>query len=125
MPFAITCRGARRSFLSGAGLVVLAAMLGGCGMSDDMALSMVDRGKYAFYNCDQLALQAREKARREQELRDAMTRAASGPGGELVNSIAYRSEYLTVKGELEELQITAREKKCREALVPQSGQVIR
>jgi hypothetical protein len=111
----------RSPILSAAALVTLA----GCGLPDDMALSMVDRGKYTFYNCDQLAAAAREKANREHELRSAMTQAASGAGGALVNAIAYRSEYLTVKGELQELQITAREKECREVIVPQSGTAIR
>lgn len=121
MTFQDRLRCLQRPLLSAAAFLALA----GCSLPDDMALSMVDRGKYAFYNCDQLAATAREKANREHELRSAMTQAATGAGGQLVNAIAYRSEYLTVKGELEELQITAREKECREVIVPQSGVAIR
>ena len=102
-----------------------AVLLAGCGLSDDKALTMVNRGKYSLFNCDQLKSQAVQLRVRERELREAMARSASGPGGELVNAIAYRSEYLTVKGEIEELEITANAKNCRQSVRAISDGVIR
>ena len=53
---------------------------------------------------------------RERELRTAMEKASRGPGGEAVIATMYRPEYLTVKGELEELELMANKKNCRNAL---------
>ena len=46
------------------------------------------------------------------ELEQLMARAAQGAGGEFVNAIAYRSEYLQAQGELEVLAKTAAAKQC-------------
>jgi len=96
----------------------------GCTLPDDKALTMVNRGKYALYDCFALGTQARESAIRERELRTAMEKASRGPGGEAVIATMYRPEYLTVKGELEELELMANKKNCRNALKSQSDAAI-
>ncbi|GIK81907.1 MAG: hypothetical protein BroJett024_30120 [Alphaproteobacteria bacterium] len=108
-----------------ASLAAAALLLAGCTLPDDKALTMVNRGKYSLFNCDQLKSQAVQARTRERELREAMAKAAAGPGGELVNAVAYRSEYLTVKGEIEELEITANAKNCRQSVRAISDGVIR
>jgi hypothetical protein len=102
-----------------------AATLSGCAMSDDQALTMVNRGKYSLYDCHALAQQARVSATRERELAEAIEKASRGPGGQLVINSIYRPEYLTVKGELQELELTANKKNCRNALRTESDGVIR
>jgi hypothetical protein len=116
----------RRTCSMAARMVAVAAtlLISGCTLPDDQALSMVNRGKYALYDCFALGTQARETAIRERELRLAMEKASRGPAGEAVNATVYRPEYLTVKGELEELELMAQKKNCRNALKSQSDSAI-
>jgi hypothetical protein len=104
--------------------VAIVIALSGCTLPDDKALTMVNRGKYALYDCFAIGTQTRESAIRERELRTAMEKASRGPGGEAVIATMYRPEYLTVKGELEELELMANQKNCRNALKSQSDSAI-
>ncbi len=106
--------------------VVLAAagLLSGCALPDDQALTMVNRGKYSLYDCNAIGTQVRESSRREQELRIAMEKASRGTNGEFIVATVYRPEYLTVKGELQELELMAKQKNCRNALRTQSDGAI-
>ena len=61
---------------------------------------------------------------RERELATAIEKASRGPGGELIINSVYRPEYLTVKGELQELELMSNKKNCRSALQTQSDGVI-
>ena len=91
----------------------LALLLGGCAMSDDkLAQMLVAPDKFALYRCEEMAPRAKELAVREAELKALMVRAGTGSGGELVSTVAYRPEYLSVQGEMIELRRTATEKKC-------------
>jgi hypothetical protein len=119
----MTLEAAFRVLISLAALSAAAA-LSACTLPDDQALTMVNRGKYSLYDCRALATQARESAKRERELAEAIEKASRGPAGELVINSVYRPEYLTVKGELQELEITANKKNCRNALRTQSDGVI-
>jgi hypothetical protein len=90
------------------------ALLAGCaGSVDTVGLVTVDPAKFTFYNCADLATRKRSVVARERELRDLMERAEAGPGGALVSVLAYRSEYVSVRGELKLLQKVAIEKKCK------------
>lgn len=86
---------------------------------------MMPTGKYNFFSCDQIATQAQEVGQRENELRDAMTKAAAGPGAELVNAVAYKAEFLTVQGELKEMEIAAAAKKCKQRMRADSDSAVR
>ena len=103
-----------------AAMLAAVALTSGCTLPDDKALTMVNRGKYALYDCYAIGTQTRESAIRERELRTAMEKASRGPGGEAVIATMYRPEYLTVRGELEELELMANKKNCRNALKSQS-----
>ena len=96
-----------------------------CSASLETPEGLMPRGKYNFYNCEQLAVQARESGNREQELRQAMTKAASGPGGEFVNALAYRSEYLSVQGDLKEMEVAAESKNCKQRMRAISDTAVR
>lgn len=113
-----------RFLIARGAMAVALAALAGCTLPDDQALTMVNRGKYSLYDCHALGTQAREKSLRERELATAIEKASRGPGGEIIINSVYRPEYLTVKGELQELELTANEKKCRNALSSQSDGVI-
>jgi hypothetical protein len=94
----------------------LLGVLAGCSMSDDtMASFLVAPGKYTLYNCTQLAEEGKARAARAQELEQLMARADVDASGRLVSTIAYRSEYLSVRGELDEVRRASAEKKCPNA----------
>ncbi len=91
----------------------LSCLLAGCSMSDDtMASFLVAPGKYTLYNCAQLAEAEAARSSREKELEQLMARAEVDTSGRLVSTIAYRSEYLSVRGELDEVRRASAEKKC-------------
>ena len=101
-----------------AALALLAgACLAGCatqnGAPDDsMSSYMVSPGKYQLYSCPQMAVLEPQFRSREGELAVLIAKAESGPGGAIAATLAYRSEYLQVRGELAELGRAAAAKNC-------------
>jgi hypothetical protein len=95
----------------------VAALAGGltaCGSISDETASraFAAPGRYDLYPCANIEAQLRSVSQRYVELEQLMARSAQSPGGEFVNAIAYRSEYLQAKGTLEELQKAASDRKC-------------
>jgi hypothetical protein len=89
------------------------AMLAGCTMSDDQAARfLVAPDKYTLYSCDEIARETLTKLAREAELQGLMAKAGTDSGGRLIGDIAYRTDYITVKGELNDLRQTAASKHC-------------
>jgi hypothetical protein len=93
-------------------IVCLAVSLTGC-TSEQLSSTMVKPGKFSIYNCDQIAANGRAQVSRERELKALIDKAAQGPGGELAIALAYRNEYLSVQGDLRELEAAAVDKKCK------------
>jgi hypothetical protein len=95
-------------------LALLAAVaLGGCSTSvEDIGSTAVDPAKFTFYKCPDLIVYNRGMLNREQELRKLMEKAEAGTGGQFVSAIAYQSEYLSVRGDLNLIQKVAAEKNC-------------
>jgi hypothetical protein len=90
-----------------------AVMVGGCSTSvEDIGSTAVDPAKFTFYKCPDLVTYNRTILKREQELRQLMEKAESGTGGQFVSAIAYQSEYLSVRGDLNLIQKVAAEKNC-------------
>ncbi len=82
-------------------------------MSDDqLARFVVAPDKYVLYSCDEIAKEAQVTGAREQELRQLMAKASTGAGGRLVSGLAYDSDYLTARGEINELRAAAAAKHC-------------
>jgi hypothetical protein len=116
-----SCRGWRSALSS---LAMLA--LSGCGLSSDGAGALfVDPGRYTLYHCDDLAARRKALMVRENELRGLIERAGESPGGAVVGSFAYRSDYDSVLAEEKLLQRNAAEKNCSFASPLQSDQTIR
>lgn len=83
-----------------AALLVCAAGLGGCtGMSDGMSVAFADPAKYDLYDCKQLEAARKSLAGRTAELRGLMAKAETGVGGTVVSELAYRNEYIAVRGQ--------------------------
>ena len=103
----------RRSAVIAVAGAALAAALSGCAMSDDqMGRLLVAPNKYVIYNCDEIARELQITGAREKELQQLMARASTDAGGRLVSSLAYDSDYLTARGEINELRATAAAKHC-------------
>jgi hypothetical protein len=103
----------RRSSVLAVGSAALAATLSACAMSDDSMARFVDApDKYLLYSCDEIAKEAQVKGAREQELRQLMAKAGTDAGGRLVSGLAYDADYLTVRGENNELRAAAGAKHC-------------
>jgi hypothetical protein len=92
---------------------LLAATLAACGASDDkMGRMLVAPDKFVLYGCPAIAEKAAFNAVREQELQALMTKAGTGSDGRLVSAVAYRPEYLELRGEDNELRAAAIAKNC-------------
>jgi hypothetical protein len=98
-----------------AALALAALTLAGCATSDSddsAARFLVAPGKFRLYNCEHIKIETARVVTRQRELEALMARSAAGSGGEFVNAVAYRPEYLSLRGEMIDLQRTAQEKKC-------------
>ena len=98
-----------------AATLALAALLAGCGgsLTDQMGHSAwVVPSKYQYHNCLQAQEADRGFAIRQKEVEELMARSSKGPGGELVNVMAYRSEYQQVLGERKEIAVVLERKQC-------------
>lgn len=107
-----------------AAAIIAALLLHGCA-SNDPSSAVVSPKKYAYYNCQQLLIEGKQVAEREEKLRLLMAQAEQGAGGGLVNTLAYESDYLTVRGELKQLELEADEKNCPKTWRSQSDRSIR
>jgi hypothetical protein len=103
----------RRTVATALGAALAALTLSACAGNDDTtARFLVAPGKYALFNCKQLALQATTNLTRQRELERLMAQAGTGSAGQLVSTAAYRPEYLSLRGQMGDLRQTAADKKC-------------
>lgn len=102
---------------SGAVLALLAAgaALSGCaGMSETVAPAFADPGKYELYDCKQLEAERKTLAARTEQLQKLMDKAETGAGGAVVSELAYRNDYVSVRGQAKFAEEAWRRNKCRE-----------
>jgi hypothetical protein len=100
----------------GALVVLLAgAALSGCaGMSETVAPAFADPGKYELYDCKQLEPERKALAARTAELQRLMDKAETGTGGAVVAELAYRNDYIAVRGQAQLAEDAWRRNRCRE-----------
>ena len=105
---------------------LLLALAGLAGCTNGAGSILVDPGRYSAYHCNDLATRAKELAARERDLRELIERANQGGGsGAVIGSLAYRTDYESVRSEEKLLQREAAEKNCNAAPQFQSDQTIR
>ncbi|HEY2758781.1 MAG TPA: hypothetical protein VGJ01_23990, partial [Pseudolabrys sp.] len=92
--------------------IMAALALSGCVSDDTMSTILVSPGKFILYTCPELITEGRKMAARQRELESLMAKARQDAGGEFVNVLAYRQEYLTNIGEMKDLRAQAKEKDC-------------
>ncbi len=97
-----------------AGLLVLGCGLGGCAdMSDSMTSAFADPAKYELYDCKQLETERKKLAARAAELHGLMAKAETGAAGPLVAELAYRNDYVSVRGQSRFADEAWQRNKCR------------
>jgi hypothetical protein len=105
---------------------LLIASLAGCAApgtaaDDSLAAVFTAPDRFVLYNCEQLARTATTAIERERELRALTAQAGPSPDGQLVSALSYRSEQLSLRGDLIELRKAAVAKNCKSMPVEGEG----
>ena len=96
-------------------LVVPLLLLSGCAnMSDNVSAAFADPAKYELWDCKQLEPERRRLAVRTAELQGLMAKAETGAAGPVVAELAYRNEYVAVRGQAHYADEAWRRGNCRE-----------
>src|SRR5881275_1290588 len=96
-----------------AALLVIGVGLNGCAeMSDTMSTAFADPAKYELYDCKQLETERKNLATRGADLRGLMAKAETGVAGPVVAELAYRNEYVSVRGQASFAEEAWRRGKC-------------
>ena len=97
-------------------LLALGAGLSGCAeMSDSMTLAFADPAKYDLYECKQLEPERKSLAARSAELQGLMAKAETGVAGPVVAELAYRNEYIAVRGQSKLAEEAWRKNRCQDS----------
>src|SRR2546421_11136974 len=92
--------------------------LGGCAdMSDSLTTAFADPAKYDLYDCKQLEVERKKLAARSAELQGLMAKADTGLAGPVVAELAYRNDYVSVRGQARFAEEAWQRNKCH-ASVP-------
>ncbi|MET4478985.1 twin-arginine translocation pathway signal [Bradyrhizobium sp. F1.13.3] len=96
-------------------LLAAGFVLSGCaGMSETVAPAFADPARYELYDCKQLEGERKSLANRTGDLQRLMDKAQTGAGGAVVSELAYRNEYIAVRGQAQMADDAWRRNKCRE-----------
>jgi hypothetical protein len=84
----------------------------GAGTGAQAASMFVDPSHYDLYNCDQLNKARAQTAARVAELQGLMAKAETGFAGALMSGLAYQSDYLATRGQLDLIDQKRAEFRC-------------
>ena len=94
-------------------LAITLAVMPLCACSDETTGRMLAAPhKYTLYNCQELAMEAQGIAGRQHELEELMKKAGVDAGGRLASNMAYKPDFLLMRGKMDQLRRTAAEKGC-------------
>jgi hypothetical protein len=103
--------------LAALALVALGAGLSGCaGMSDAISPAFADPAKYNLYDCKQLETERKGLASRTAELQGLMTKAETGVAGPVVAEMAYRNDYIALRGQSKLAEEAWQKNRCHESI---------
>jgi len=105
---------------------LLSAILAGCGTitAQTGSSAYIAPGKFEVYTCSDIDERTQIVQKRKDELEQLMGRAGAGAGGSIVNTIAYRTEYLQNRDELIELSRASADKQCASKSPWSSGRAV-
>jgi len=102
--------------LAALALVALGVGLSGCaGMSDTISPAFADPAKYDLYDCKQLEPERKSLAARTAEVQGLMTKAETGVAGPVVAELAYRNEYIALRGQSKLADEAWQKNRCHES----------
>jgi hypothetical protein len=108
-----------RSFqhcLAALALIALGAGLSGCaGMSDTIAPAFADPAKYELYDCKQLEAERKTLATKTADIQGLMTKAETGVAGPVVAEVAYRNDYIALRGQSKLADEAWQKNRCQES----------
>jgi hypothetical protein len=94
-------------------LLAFGTALSGCAdMSDSMTAAFADPAKYDLYDCKQLQGERERLGTRGAELQGLMAKADTGVAGPVVAELAYRNEYVSVRGQARFAEEAWQRNKC-------------
>jgi hypothetical protein len=100
---------------AGAVLFACATLVSGCAnMSDGMTSAFADPAKYQLYDCKQLETERKSLSTRMAELQGLMNKAQDGFAGPVVAEVAYRNDYIALRGQAKNAEEAWVLNKCRE-----------
>jgi hypothetical protein len=95
----------------------LGVALSGCAeMNDSMSAAFADPAQYDLYDCKQLEVARKGLGERAAQLQGLMAKAETGTGGAVVSELAYRNDYIAVRGQMKFADDAWRRNKCREGM---------
>jgi hypothetical protein len=95
-------------------LLGLGIGLAGCAdLSDSMTSAFADPAKYDLYECNQLETERKTLATKAAELQGLMAKANTGVAGPVVAELAYRNDYIAVRGQAKLADEAWQRNKCR------------
>ncbi|WP_298878252.1 twin-arginine translocation pathway signal [uncultured Bradyrhizobium sp.] len=104
-----------RTCCAAAALVVAGCALSGCAsVSETIAPAFADPAKYELYDCKQLEAERKALVVRTADLQKLMDKAETGTGGAVVSELAYRNDYVAVRGQAQLAEEAWRRNRCRE-----------
>jgi hypothetical protein len=87
--------------------------LSGCAdMSDSMTSAFADPAKYDLFECKQLEAERKNLGVRLSELQGLMAKAETGVAGPVVAELAYRNDYIAVRGQSKLAEEAWQRNKC-------------
>jgi hypothetical protein len=94
-------------------LLGLGGALTGCAdMGESMSSAFADPAKYDLYDCKQLETERKALATRAAELQGLMAKAETGVAGPVVAEVAYRNDYIAVRGQTKLAEEAWQRNKC-------------
>jgi hypothetical protein len=95
-------------------LLALGSGVSGCAdMSESMTTAFADPAKYELYNCKQLEDERKTLATKTAELQGLIAKAETGTGGTVVAELAYRNDYIALRGQSHYADEAWRKNRCR------------
>ncbi len=99
-------------------VLALAASLSACAdMSENISTAFADPAKYELWDCKQLEPERKNLANRAAELQGLMAKAQTGVGGAVVAEMAYRNDYIAVRGQQKFAEEAWQRNKCQETAI--------
>jgi hypothetical protein len=112
-----TIAGRTAGFASALALLALGLALSGCASlseNESVTAAFADPAKYELWDCKQLEPERKTLAKRAADLQALMDKAQTGTAGPLVAEMAYRNDYLSVRGQAHFAEEAWRKNNCHE-----------